>query len=91
MFSGSTVFTVFLFQKSQIKQHIQLKFNKIVDVVNPKPVPLELDDELCNTVRDSIFRIFWEGLYSSFCKFLLNKSLNFRDCIRDRTLIESGL
>ena len=55
MFSGSTVFTVFLFQKSQIKQHIQLKFNKIVDVVNPKPVPLELDDELCNTVRDSIY------------------------------------
>ena len=30
------------------------------------------------------------GLYSSFCHFLLNKSSNFRDCIRDRTLIESA-
>ena len=38
-----------------------------------------------------IFWNFWARLYSSFCHFLLNKSPNLRDCIRDRTLIESRL
>ena len=62
-------------------------------------VPLCIDyNRLCTTVKSVlqsgtlfIFWIFSAGLYSSFCHFLLNKSFNFRDCIRDRTLIESGL